>query len=126
MAANGVATLPRNGVITFSETYRDYYNQRQHSLLNWRLGLDLAMLSDDKDFALDFSQEYWVDFINDYLSPMLRKKEGFEILSKDGIYMFTIGGKGTMISHPFWKDSFIQSLLHQKSLDNHVCLTELM
>ena len=105
---------------------RDYYNQRQHSLLNWRLGLDLAMLSDDKDFALNFSQEYWVDFINDYLSPMLRKKEGFKILSKDGIYMFTIGGKGTMISHPFWKDSFIQSLLHQKSLDNHVCLTELM
>ena len=30
---------------------RDYYNQKHHEILDWRLGLDLAQVAADKNFA---------------------------------------------------------------------------
>ena len=38
---------------------RDFYNQKYHSIMNWRLGLDLSELAKDKNAQINFSQSYW-------------------------------------------------------------------
>ncbi len=89
---------------------KDYYNQQHHTLLNWRVALDLAALSNNEKTVLDFTQVYWNEYIQETLLPTLENK---------------LNGKGKMIGnniiiksktttyliiHPFWNESYIKSI----------------
>src|SRR5206468_9327594 len=83
---------------------RDYSNLPYHSVLDWRLGLDLARLALDLTAPIDFSVPYW---------------NGVEVLAAQQYFaalpnwqQTTFGGlpaayRGTLaeiITHPLWID----------------------
>lgn len=89
---------------------RDYYNQKYHALLNWRMALDVAALANDSKTVLDFSQVYWRDYIHQTLLPTLENKlNGRRKIKEQNIFIET--EKITyLISHPFWNELEIQKL----------------
>ena len=50
---------------------RDYSNQSVHSLLDWRLGLDLARLAGDENAIVDFTVDYWKNHLNITVASVL-------------------------------------------------------
>ena len=92
---------------------RDYYNQQYHSILDWRLGLDLARLSNDKDAIISFSVEYWSEYLNKLAS-------GFSESTKIENYTYVVKNRNTMIliTHPFWSFKYIEVI--KKSINYEV------
>ncbi len=90
---------------------RDYSNQSVHSLLDWRLGLDLARLSKDENAVIDFEIGYWTDFINKNIKNLL-ETHGYTVEKKNGILIGSITGREQIaIVHPFWSDEYVNNLL---------------
>jgi DEAD/DEAH box helicase domain-containing protein len=89
---------------------RDYYNQKHHSLLNWRLALDLAALANDPNTILDFSQPYWYGYINDRLLITLENKLGGKSSIEDNNIFITTVDDVYFIIHPFWSDRKIAAI----------------
>jgi len=92
---------------------RDYYNQQYHSILDWRLGLDLARLSNDKDAIISFSVEYWSEYLNKLASV-------FSESTKIENYTYVVKNRNTMIliTHPFWSFKYIEVI--KKSINYEV------
>ncbi len=92
------------------ECLRDYYNQTHHSLINWRLGLDLARLAVDENAKFDFSQEYWVNHISDIADRISKKLNGHKI-KIENTFGIQSENKSILITHPFWTQELILSYL---------------
>lgn len=89
---------------------KDYYNQQHHSLLNWRVALDLAALSNNQNANLDFTQVYWKDYIMETLLPTLENKlSGIGKIINNNIIIESTN-LTYLIIHPFWKEDYIQSI----------------
>lgn len=89
---------------------KDYYNQQHHSLLNWRVALDLAALSNNKNAAFDFTQVYWKEYIQETLLPTLENKlKGKRKMMKKNIVIKS-GNISYLIIHPFWNELYIESI----------------
>lgn len=86
---------------------RDFYNQKYHNIMNWRLGLDLAELAKDKSAQLDFSQSYWHSHIN-YLVNRDLFENKLEIMPN--IFVVGYRGQKILVSHPFWSKKYIENL----------------
>jgi len=92
---------------------KDYYNQQHHGLLNWRVALDLAALTNNENFPLDFTQLYWKGYIQETLLPTLENKlNGKAEIFNDRITI-NAGDISYLITHPFWNESKIQSLKNE-------------
>lgn len=90
---------------------RDYSNQNVHSILDWRLGLDLARLADNKDAVIDFTIDYWKDFVNGTIANVLTKHNYTVNQFENTLCGETpIGGQYCLI-HPLWSDRFINKLI---------------
>ncbi|OYU56917.1 MAG: hypothetical protein CFE25_06745 [Chitinophagaceae bacterium BSSC1] len=89
---------------------RDYYNQQHHSLLNWRIALDLASLAADPNSILDFSQEYWKDFIENRLLRTLENKIDGKRNIVNNIYTIKRFNDVYILIHPFWSDRYISKI----------------
>ena len=89
---------------------RDYYNQQYHSILDWRLGLDLARVSFDNEFVADFTSEYWVLHIYELVTQLAFRKKGKRQEIDNGINIIKCGSEIYLITHPFWSDKYIQKL----------------
>lgn len=89
---------------------RDYYNQKNHSLLNWRIALDLASLANDREAELNFQQEYWRTFMSETLLTTLENKLNGRRRIIDGNNFIEIDECLYLISHPFWNNLKIQSI----------------
>lgn len=85
---------------------RDYFNQQYHSVLDWRLGLDLAKLSIDQNAEIGFKTEYWSDYFEKLYTSFKNHK-----LYSDGIAVIENRGRKILISHPFWSDFYVNSIL---------------
>jgi len=96
---------------------RDYYNQKYHNLLNWRLALDLAGLANDESFELDFGQEYWQKFFNGDLRTILKNKDNYILEEYNGVFYLNSDNRRTLIAHPFWSESFIERILKSSGAD---------
>jgi DEAD/DEAH box helicase domain-containing protein len=92
---------------------KDYYNQDKHAFLNWRLALDLAELSNDPNAALDFGQEYWIEYFADYLSRLTTTKWGGNLTKAGKFYIFKSSDETCLITHPFWSEAYIDNILDQ-------------
>ncbi len=90
---------------------RDFSNQSIHSLLNWRLGLDIARLSNDINAKIDFDVEYWKPYIQNTISNIL-KQNGYCILWINGILTAeNPEGDKICIIHPLWSDEYVQEII---------------
>lgn len=85
---------------------RDYFNQQHHSILDWRLGLDLAKLSIDQNAEIGFKTEYW----SDYFEKLYTSFKVHQLYS-DGIAIVENRGRKILITHPFWSELYINSIL---------------
>lgn len=90
---------------------RDYSNQEVHHLLDWRLGLDLARLAHDSKAKIDFSVQYWFDYVNVTIKNVLLK-HGYSVESCEGTLIGTDPyGENYCLVHPFWSSRRISKLI---------------
>lgn len=97
----------------------DYSNQNIHSILDWRLGLDLAMLAYNADSYIGFSNEYWQEWIG---STVIHKMwgQGYEVIKKtDDVILLSKNNKQYLLTHPLWSKKHILGLKEEYKL--HQC-----
>ena len=103
----------------FSSCYdclRDYYNQNHHHLLNWRYALDLARLCNDVNAQMDYSQEYWHSYFENYLGKLIENKLNAKLEFLDNNYIITYSnGDKSLVTHPFWSGIHFQLLSSNKN-----------
>ena len=93
---------------------RDYYNQQSHSILNWRLGLDLAHISADEKFIPQYTTDYWKDVVNTCLIGYKHENPTTQIKEEnDIIYVKTDKMKFALV-HPLWSINYIESKINIK------------
>ena len=86
---------------------RDFSNQKYHHVLNWRLALDLARLSQDKDSKIGFDVSYWSDFVNGHLKDIFAE-DNVKVSLKKGYIELDKNGNKYYIFHPFWSTTYIE------------------
>ena len=98
---------------------RDYYNQTNHGILNWRLGLDLAGIASDKDYIPKYfgtPNNYWEKIVmiqsknyakdHNLPEPEFIDCDDFKVIS------INLDNKKYLLVHPFWSrefDKYIES-----------------
>lgn len=91
---------------------RDFSNQSLHSILDWRLGLDIARLAFDPNVVIDFKAEYWEGYLKQTIKNIL-SIQGFSIEFSDGIITGkNPSGNRYCIVHPLWSKSFTDRILN--------------
>ena len=88
---------------------RDYSNQFIHGQLDWRLGLDIARLSMNKDACVDFTIEYWRSYITSTIIPFLTNK-GYIVRFEGNVLEATKDNCVIMVTHPLWSEVFIRKI----------------
>ncbi len=92
---------------------RDYSNQSVHGLLDWRLGLDLARLANDKNATIDFSVSYWRSHLNKTIVSLLASR-GYDVRKGEGT-LVAVGmeGDSMIVVHPFWSEDYVNNLIEK-------------
>lgn len=91
---------------------RDYYNQQSHSILNWRLGLDLAHISADEKFIPQYTTGYWKNVVDTCLKGYKHENPTATTKEENGIiYVETNEMKFSLI-HPLWSKNYIESKIN--------------
>lgn len=102
---------------------RDYSNQKVHGLLDWRLGLDLARLSYDSESEIDFTINYWENYIFTTIRNTL-SAQGIVIERKEDTLVGTNQfGENICIIHPLWSNGYIEKLLSKLGNNNYKTLS---
>lgn len=90
---------------------RDFSNQSIHSILDWRLGLDLGRLADDPDSEIGFDVEYWKGYVSTTLLNIL-KLQGNTATFKDGLITgVNQSGRRFCIVHPLWSKNYMNKII---------------
>lgn len=90
---------------------RDYSNQSIHGLLDWRLGLDLAQLANDKNTTINFSASYWRNYLNKTIASFLASR-GYDVRKEEGTLLaIGIDGDTVIVVHPFWSEECVCDLI---------------
>lgn len=88
---------------------RDFSNLTYHTILDWRLGLDLARLALDSNAAIDFSPLYWQGLDAAAAGPYFAAST-----RQPGVYGVVQGGRcgGSveLITHPLWQTTDLTTL----------------
>lgn len=101
---------------------RDYSNQSVHTLLDWRLGLDLARLANDINAKVDFTVDYWRNYIQETIKNLLIK-HGYEVRDYRNTLIGTDPfGDEFMLIHPLWSEEYIKRM-KQELNDNYKSLS---
>ena len=92
---------------------RDYYNQRYHDMLDWRLGLDLARIAANDNNIPNFMDKtgYWKALLLKRLDAFAKQKiDTVSYEEKNETFLLSINEKKIILVHPFWSDEKIKSL----------------
>jgi len=81
---------------------RDFSNLTYHSILDWRLGLDLARLALDASTAIDFSPLHWQGVEAAVAGPYFAAS-GRQHTLLGGLHAGTRGASVEVITHPLWQ-----------------------
>jgi len=87
----------------------DYNNQQQHGLLNWRLGLDIALLSSDNKITPKYTEKdsYWRSLLEKNEKILINNDSENELIKKTD-YWYVQSEKGNrFIYHPLWSEKYI-------------------
>jgi hypothetical protein len=83
---------------------RDFNNLPWHSILDWRLGLDLARLALNANAVIDFTVPYWqgIDVLAaaNYFGPM----PGWQHITFAGLQAGRRNNRLMIITHPLWRE----------------------
>lgn len=105
----------------FSSCYdclRDYYNQNHHNLLNWRYALDLARLCSDVNAKMDYSQDYWISYFENYLSKLIENRLNGKLKLQGGNYFIIYPNETkSVVTHPLWSELHLQSIIANNNFD---------
>jgi Lhr-like helicase len=88
---------------------RDYYNQKFHSQLNWRVGFDMIGKANDRNFIFDFKKIYWKDYINN-VATSLAKRFHAKVNDFADTKIISSDTKNIIIVHPLWSEEQIRKL----------------
>lgn len=92
---------------------RDYYNQRYHDMLDWRLGLDLSKVASDKHFIPNFMDKdgYWWPLLEKRLKALCNQENyNFSYDVKTDTFILYLNNEKVLLAHPFWSVEKIQSI----------------
>jgi len=81
---------------------RDFSNLPYHSMLDWRLGLDLARLALDPAAAMDFTVPYWQGVDAAAAGPYFSVRPGWQQVTFAGLQAGRRGTRAEIIAHPLW------------------------
>ena len=92
---------------------RDYHNQSEHKVLNWRLALDLAQISNNSDYTPSLFSEYWESLTNRIINSYEK-----HIAISNITVVIENNEDRILIVHPLWSDSYIKFLIEDNNLGN--------
>jgi DEAD/DEAH box helicase domain-containing protein len=81
---------------------RDFSNLPYHSILDWRLGLDLARLALAPTAAIDFTVPYWQGVDAVAAGPYFAARLGWQQVTFAGLQAGRRGNRAEIIAHPLW------------------------
>ena len=81
---------------------RDFSNLPYHSILDWRLGLDLARLALDPAAPIDFTVPYWQGVDAAAAAPYFAAMPGWQQVTFAGLQAGRRGNRAEIIAHPLW------------------------
>lgn len=81
---------------------RDFSNLPYHSILDWRLGLDLARLALDPTAPIDFSVPYWQSMDAVAAGPYFAAMPGWQAVTFGGLCAARRNNRAVIITHPLW------------------------
>lgn len=81
---------------------RDFSNLPYHSILDWRLGLDLARLALDPAAPIDFTVSYWQGLDVAAAVPYFAAMPGWQHVTIGGLQAGRRGNRVEIITHPLW------------------------
>jgi hypothetical protein len=81
---------------------RDFSNLPYHSILDWRLGLDLARLALDPAAPIDFTVPYWQGLDAAAAAPYFAAMPGWQQVTFAGLQAGRRGNQAEIITHPLW------------------------
>ena len=81
---------------------RDFSNLPYHSVLDWRLGLDLARLALDPSARIDFTVPYWHGLDALAAAPYFAAMSGWQQMTFGGLQAGRRGNEVEIITHPLW------------------------
>ena len=81
---------------------RDYSNLAYHSILDWRLGLDMARLALDAAAPIDFSPAYWNGIADMAIQRLSTALPGSTIQAFAGLPSVVLGRRVIIAAHPLW------------------------
>ena len=82
---------------------RDFSNLPYHSILDWRLGLDLARLALDSAAPIDFTVSYWKGLDRAAAAPYFAAMPGWTHVTYGGLQAGRRGKEVEIITHPLWE-----------------------
>ena len=96
---------------------QDYYNQSVHHLLNWRLGLDLALVSRDFNYVPRLTNEYWFPLIEKTYKTLNRQNpKKFKMVQDECTLIFISDEETYVLIHPLWSEKMVQEIIVRKNL----------
>ncbi len=81
---------------------RDYSNLAYHSILDWRLGIDLARLALDPAAAIDFSPAHWSSVPALAIQRLQAALPGSAVAAFAGLPSVVLGPRAIIAAHPLW------------------------
>jgi DEAD/DEAH box helicase domain-containing protein len=82
---------------------REFGNMSYHTILDWRVGLDMARLAMDSKASIDFSQDYWVDLLGRQAEPYFQAFDlEYEMLNGVPCGTDAVNGDAVILTHPLW------------------------
>jgi DEAD/DEAH box helicase domain-containing protein len=84
------------------ECMRDYSNLAYHSILDWRLGIDMARLALNAGTAIDFTAPHWMGVPQIAIQRLHAALPGSTILQLGGLPAVQLGPRAIIACHPMW------------------------
>ena len=89
---------------------RNYNNQKDHPLIHWRLGLDLARLTNDPSACLQMQETYWKNYL-----------QNMNVEAIDDCFFH----EKRLVVHPLWRRDYIKQLENKYPVEDKVSIIEL-
>jgi DEAD/DEAH box helicase domain-containing protein len=84
------------------ECMRDYGNLAYHSILDWRLAIDVTRLSLDAAAPIDFTPVHWAGVADHAAARVHAAMPGSTRTTFAGLQAVVAGSRATIIRHPLW------------------------